>query len=327
MYQLNNDFISGNPKIESLRKSFGHELVEIAKTDERIVALSADLSSSVGFGGFAKEMGDRYIEVGVAEQNLVSVASGLAAMGKVPFAASYAVFNPGRNWEQIRSTICLNNQPVKIVGSHAGLNVGADGASHQMLEDIALMQTLPNMVVLAPGDAIEAAKMARLMANNGQPNYIRMPRADLPTYSTSDSPLEIGKAYLLRQDDGAAVSIISTGSMTSGALMASGELFKKGIGTEVVHVPTIKPLDIETILGSIGRTSITVVVEEHQIIGGLGSTIAGIILESNIRPVKFKRIGVNDQFGQSGTVAELWSHYNLDIDGVVRQIIELLDSD
>ena len=238
MYQLNNDFISGNPKIESLRKSFGRELVEIAKTDERIVALSADLSSSVGFGGFAKEMGDRYIEVGVAEQNLVSVASGLAAMGKVPFAASYAVFNPGRNWEQIRSTICLNNQPVKIVGSHAGLNVGADGASHQMLEDIALMQTLPNMVVLAPGDAIEAAKMARLMANNGQPNYIRMPRADLPTYSTSDSPLEIGKAYLLRQDDGAAVSIISTGSMTSGALMASGELFKKGIGTEVVHVPT-----------------------------------------------------------------------------------------
>ena len=326
MYQLNNDFISGNPKIESLRKSFGHELVKIAKTDERIVALSADLSSSVGFGDFAKEMGDRYIEVGVAEQNLVSVASGLAAMGKVPFAASYAVFNPGRNWEQIRSTICLNNQPVKIVGSHAGLNVGADGASHQMLEDIALMQTLPNMIVLAPGDSIEAAKMARLMVDNGQPNYVRMPRADLPTYSTPDSPLEIGKAYLLRQDDGAVVSIISTGSMTSGALMASGELFKKGIGTEVVHVPTIKPLDKETILSSCGRTKITVTIEEHQINGGLGSSIASLILSSDVRPTKFKMIGVNDQFGQSGTMDELWHHYGLDVDSITNSIRHLLTS-
>ena len=167
-YQLDENFAKGQPQIASLRKSFGHALAELAKQDERIVALSADLSSSVGLGEFAESMGARYIEVGIAEQNLVSVASGLAHMGKIPFAASYAVFNPGRNWEQIRTTVCLNNQSVKIIGSHAGLNVGPDGASHQMLEDIALTQVLPNMVVLAPGDAIEAQKMAKLMIDNQQ---------------------------------------------------------------------------------------------------------------------------------------------------------------
>ncbi len=325
-YQLDENFIKGQPQIASLRKSFGHTLAELAKQDERIVALSADLSSSVGLGEFAESMGARYIEVGIAEQNLVSVASGLAHMGKIPFAASYAVFNPGRNWEQIRTTICLNNQPVKIIGSHAGLNVGPDGASHQMLEDIALTQVLPNMVVLAPGDAIEAQKMAKLMVDDQRPNYIRLPRADLPTFSTIDDPLEIGKAYLLRQDDNPVVTIISTGSMTGNALLASGQLFKQGIGTEVVHVPTIKPLDRETILASVGRTSITVIIEEHQVIGGLGSTVASLILESDVRPTKFLRIGVQDKFGQSGTADQLWRYYGLDVDSIVNNIKSLLDN-
>lgn len=325
-YQLDENFAKGQPQIASLRKSFGHALAELAKQDERIVALSADLSSSVGLGEFAESMGARYIEVGIAEQNLVSVASGLAHMGKIPFAASYAVFNPGRNWEQIRTTVCLNNQSVKIIGSHAGLNVGPDGASHQMLEDIALTQVLPNMVVLAPGDAIEAQKMAKLMIDNQQPNYIRLPRADLPTFSTIDDPLEIGKAYLLRQDDNPVVTIISTGSMTGNALLASGQLFKQGIGTEVVHVPTIKPLDRETILASVGRTSITVIIEEHQVIGGLGSTVASLILESDVRPTKFRRIGVQDKFGQSGTVDQLWHYYGLDVDSIVNDIKSLLDN-
>ena len=325
-YQLDENFVKGQPQIASLRKSFGHTLAELAKQDERIVALSADLSSSVGLGEFAESMGARYIEVGIAEQNLVSVASGLAHMGKIPFAASYAVFNPGRNWEQIRTTICLNNQPVKIVGSHAGLNVGPDGASHQMLEDIALTQVLPNMVVLAPGDAIEAQKMAKLMVDDQRPNYIRLPRADLPTFSTIDDPLEISKAYLLRQDDNPVVTIISTGSMTGNALLASGQLFKQGIGTEVVHAPTIKPLDRETILASVGRTSITVVIEEHQVIGGLGSTVASLILESDVRPTKFRRIGVQDKFGQSGTADQLWRYYGLDVDSIVNNIKSLLDN-
>lgn len=325
-YQLDENFIKGQPQIASLRKSFGHALTELAKQDERIVALSADLSSSVGLGEFAESMGARYIEVGIAEQNLVSVASGLAHIGKIPFAASYAVFNPGRNWEQIRTTVCLNNQPVKIIGSHAGLNVGPDGASHQMLEDIALTQVLPNMVVLAPGDAIEAQKMAKLMIDDQRPNYIRLPRADLPTFSTIDDPLEIGKAYLLRQDDNPVVTIISTGSMTGNALLASGQLFKQGIGTEVVHVPTIEPLDRETILASVGRTSITVIIEEHQVIGGLGSTVASLILESDVRPTKFRRIGVQDKFGQSGTADQLWRYYGLDVDSIVNNIKSLLDN-
>ena len=325
-YTLDSNFVHGMPKVESLRQAFGQALVKIANEDERIVALSADLSSSVGLGDFVKTMGVRYIEVGVAEQNLITVASGLAHMGKIPFAASYAAFNPGRNWEQIRTTICLNNQPVKIIASHAGLNVGPDGASHQMLEDIALMQVLPNMVVLAPGDAIEAAKMTKLMADNNQPNYIRLPRADLPTFSTADDPLAIGPAYLLRRDDNPTVTIISTGSMTSNALLASGQLFKQGIATEVVHVPTIKPLDRKTILSSVGRTSVTVVIEEHQVIGGLGSSVASLILESDVRPTRFRRIGIQDQFGQSGTADQLWHCYGLDVDSIVNDIKNLLDS-
>ena len=314
------------PRFESWGQAVGHDLVELAQTYERIVALSADLSSSVGLDAFAEKMGSRSVEVGVDEQNLVMVASGLAHMGKVPFAASYAAFNPGRNWEQIRTTICLNNQPVKIIGTHAGLNVGPDGASHQMLEDIALMQTLPNMVVLSPGDAVEAAQMAQLMAEDDRPNYLRLPRADLPIYNTADTTIAIGSAYLLRRDDDAVVTIISTGSMTANALLVSGELFKRGIASEVVHVPTIKPLDGETILSSVGRTSVTVTIEEHQIVGGLGSSVASLIMESDVRPTKFRRLGVRDQFGQSGNLAELWRHYGLDVAGLTQQITSLLDS-
>ena len=341
MRQLDRNFIVGQPRIESLRQKFGDALFDLAVQRDDVAVLFADLASAVGLQN-AKErlrrlagdnseeferFGHKFVEVGVAEQNLVGVASGLAHMGQTPFAISYAAFNPGRNWEQIRTTICLNNQPVKIVGTHAGLNVGPDGASHQMLEDIALMQVLPNMVVLAPGDAIEAAQMVQLMADDPRPNYIRLPRADLPIFSTPDDQLEIGKAYLLRQDDDAVVTIISTGSMTGNALLASGELFKRGIASEVVHVPTIKPLDRETILSSCGRTSVTVVIEEHQVVGGLGASVASLIMVSDVRPVKFKQIGITDQFGQSGTLAELWQHYGLDLQSIVKTITSLLVSD
>lgn len=324
--QLANDFTQGNPVRQSLRHSFGQSLLELARQDERIVALSADLAGSVGLGDFVQEMGHRYIEVGVAEQNLVTVASGLAHMGKIPFAASYASFSPGRNWEQIRTSICLNNQPVKLIGSHAGLNVGADGASHQMLEDIALMRVLPGMVVLAPGDSIEAAQFTRLMAQESHPSYMRLPRVDLPIYNDPANEYQIGRAYVLRQDDQPVVSVIATGSMTGNALLAAQTLSQKGIASEVVHVPTIKPLDQATILGSIGRTKVVVTVEEHQVSGGLGSAVAELVLESDIRPTKFYRIGVNDRFGQSGTVTNLWRHYQLDAGGIVEQILALLDN-
>ncbi len=324
--QLANDFTQGNPVRQSLRHSFGQSLLELARQDERIVALSADLAGSVGLGDFVQEMGRRYIEVGVAEQNLVTVASGLAHMGKIPFAASYASFSPGRNWEQIRTSICLNNQPVRLIGSHAGLNVGADGASHQMLEDIALMRVLPGMVVLAPGDSIEAAQFTRLMAQDSHPSYMRLPRVDLPVYNDPANEYQIGRAYVLRQDDQPVVSVVTTGSMTGNALLAAQTLSQKGIASEVVHVPTIKPLDQATILGSIGRTKVVVTVEEHQVSGGLGSAIAELVLESDIRPTKFYRIGVNDRFGQSGTVTNLWRHYQLDAGGIVEQILALLDN-
>ena len=326
MMQLANDFTQGNPVRQSLRHSFGQSLLELARQDERIVALSADLAGSVGLGDFVQEMGYRYIEVGVAEQNLVTVASGLAHMGKIPFAASYASFSPGRNWEQIRTSICLNNQPVRLIGSHAGLNVGADGASHQMLEDIALMRVLPGMVVLAPGDSIEAAQFTRLMAQDSHPSYMRLPRVDLPVYNDPANEYQIGRAYVLRQDDQPVVSVVTTGSMTGNALLAAQTLSQKGIASEVVHVPTIKPLDQATILGSIGRTKVVVTVEEHQVSGGLGSAIAELVLESDIRPAKFYRIGVNDRFGQSGTATNLWRHYQLDAGGIVEQILALLDN-
>ena len=324
--QLANGFTQGNPVRQSLRHSFGQSLLELARQDERIVALSTDLAGSVGLGDFVQEMGRRYIEVGVAEQNLVTVASGLAHMGKIPFAASYASFSPGRNWEQIRTSICLNNQPVKLIGSHAGLNVGADGASHQMLEDIALMRVLPGMVVLAPGDSIEAAQFTRLMAQDSHPGYMRLPRVDLPVYNDPANEYQIGRAYVLRQDDQPVVSVIATGSMTGNALLAAQTLSQKGVASEVVHVPTIKPLDQATILGSIGRTKVVVTVEEHQVSGGLGSAIAELVLESDIRPAKFYRIGVNDRFGQSGTATNLWHHYQLDVGGIVEQILALLDN-
>ncbi len=318
--QLANDFIKGNSPRQSLRHSFGQSLLELARQDERIVALSADLAGSVGLGDFVQEMGYRYIEVGVAEQNLVTVASGLAHMGKIPFAASYASFSPGRNWEQIRTSICLNNQPVRLIGSHAGLNVGADGASHQMLEDIALMRVLPGMVVLAPGDSIEAAQFTCLMAQDSHPSYMRLPRVDLPIYNDPANEYQIGRAYVLRQDDQPVVSVVTTGSMTGNVLLAAQTLSQKGIASEVVHVPTIKPLDQATILGSIGRTKVVVTVEEHQVSGGLGTAIAELVLESDIRPTKFYRIGVNDRFGQSGTATNLWRHYQLDAGGIVVQI-------
>ena len=326
MMQLANDFTQGNPVRQSLRHSFGQSLLELARQDERIVALSADLAGSVGLGDFVQEMGYRYIEVGVAEQNLVTVASGLAHMGKIPFAASYASFSPGRNWEQIRTSICLNNQPVKLIGSHAGLNVGADGASHQMLEDIALMRVLPGMIVLAPGDSIEAAQFTRLMAQDSHPSYMRLPRVDLPVYNDPANEYQIGRAYVLRQDDQPVVSVVTTGSMTGNVLLAAQTLSQKGVASEVVHVPTIKPLDQATILGSIGRTKVVVTVEEHQVSGGLGSAIAELVLESDIRPAKFYRIGVNDRFGQSGTATNLWRHYQLDAGGIVEQILALLDN-
>ena len=309
------------PTYTSVRGGFGDGLVTLAKQDDRVVALSADLVESVGFGKFAEHIGaPRLIEVGVAEQNLVTVASGLAAMGNIPFAASYASFSPGRNWEQIRTTICLNNQPVKVVGSHAGLNVGPDGATHQMLEDIALMRSLPSMVVLAPGDAHEAELMAAAMVADLRPNYVRLPRADMPLF-LNQATFEIGKSYTLRQ--GTDVALLGTGTMTYQLLLAAEILANQhSIQAEVIHFPTIKPLDEAAVLDAAQKCRCVVTAEEGQIAGGFGSSVTELLSEQ--LPVKVKRIGVNNVFGESGKTSELWQKHGLDIDSIVRSVVNFL---
>jgi transketolase len=292
---------------EPIRKGFGRGLLAAAKKNPNIVAACADLTESTQMGPFREAYPERFIEMGVAEQNLVTVGAGLAAMGKVPFVSSYAAFSPGRNWEQIRTTICLNDQPVKIIGSHAGLYTGADGATHQMLEDIALMRVLPNMIVLAPGDSLEAEKATLAMAANKRPNYMRVAREATPIFTTEDTPVEIGKAYTLAKGDD--ITFISTGTMTYQALVAAEALFKDGIDAEVVHVPTIKPLDAVTILASVKKTGLVLTIEEGQINGGLGGAVAELLGEQH--PVPIRRLGMKDRFGESGKPEELLKAFGL----------------
>jgi transketolase len=302
-----NDKAFDNPELEPIRAGFGRGLKEAGKKDESIVALCADLTESTKMHMFRDEFPERFVQVGVAEQNLVTVASGMARAGKTPFVSSYAAFSPGRNWEQIRTTIALNNQPVKIIGSHAGVSVGPDGATHQMLEDIAIMRVLPNMVVIAPGDSVEAEKATLAIAKNNHPSYLRLAREKTPIFSTDDSPFEIGKAYVLREGDD--VTLMGTGTMTYQMLVAANILAKNGVQAEVVHVPTIKPLDEKTILASARKTGRVVTAEEAQIAGGFGSAITEFL--SDQLPMPIKRIGMQDRFGESGTPDELLEHFGL----------------
>lgn len=313
--------LSGDLASEPIRKGFGKGLLEAGKKDKNVVAACADLTDSTQMSLFKAEFPDRFIEIGVAEQNLVTVGSGMAALGKVPFVSSYAAFSPGRNWEQIRTTICLNEQPVKVVGSHAGISVGPDGATHQMLEDIALMRVLPHMVVLAPCDTVEAEKATLAMATDKRPNYLRLAREATPIITTDKTPFEIGKAYVFHP--GEDITIIATGTMTYQALVAAEQLYKDGIDAEVIHVPTIKPLDAETILKSVRKTGQVVTAEEGQIIGGLGGAIAELLVENH--PAPLKRIGMQDRFGESGSPAELYEHFGLDAKHIRLAAHALLD--
>lgn len=314
--------INGKLEADATRSGFGRGLVKAGELDENVVALCADLTGSVKMDGFQKAFPDRFVEIGIGEQNLVTVAAGMALMGKIPFAASYAAFSPGRNWEQIKTTACLNDVPVKVVGAHAGLYTGADGATHQMLEDIALMRAMPGMVVLVPCDAVEAEKMTLAMAKDGRPNYIRLARENTPVITTDKTPFEIGKAYVF--SPGKDVTIIATGTMTVPAMEAAEKLYKDGIDAEVIHVPTIKPLDHETILRSVKKTGCVVTVEEAQVTGGLGGAIAELLVEN--RPVPMKRIGMQDHYGESGKPEELLEHFGLDVKHIrlaAHHVIEL----
>ena len=312
-----------HPVVEANRKGFGIGLVAAGELDQRVVAACADLTESTQMNLFQERFPDRFIEIGVAEQNLVTVASGLAAGGKIPFVSSYAAFSPGRNWEQIRTTICLNDRPVKIVGSHTGVSVGPDGATHQMLEDLALMRVLPNMTVLAPADSVEAKKMTLAMARNVKPNYMRLAREGIPVITTEETPFEIGPAYVFRE--GRDLTIAACGTMTYQALLAADTLVKQGIDAEVVHIPTIKPLDKETIIASARKTGSVITVEEGQVIGGLGGAIAELLAEE--LPTPMKRIGMLDRFGESGSMQELVKFFGLDAKHIVLAAHSMIGND
>lgn len=306
--------------LASMRDGFAEGLVVTGKEDKNLIVICADLIKSIKIDKFAKEFPERIIEVGVAEQNLVTVASGVASCGKNVFAASYAIFSPGRNWEQIRTTICINNQPVKLVGSHAGLTTGPDGATHQALEDIALMRVLPNMIVLSPCDFLETKKATIEMAKLNKPVYIRFPRSEVPVITTEDSTFEIGKAQILKE--GNNVSIIATGEMVYYSLLAAEELKLHNISVRVINVSTIKPLDTKVIQLAAEETGAIVTVEDHQIAGGLGSAVSEYLSENF--PVPIKMIGVKDKFGESGTPEELLQKYDLSKEEIIKAVITVL---
>ncbi len=300
------------------RHGYGDGLLEAGKRDHRVVALCCDLTESTQTHKFAEAFPERFIQVGIAEQSMASVGSGMAAMGKIPFIASYAMFSPGRNWEQIRTTIAYNKSNVKIVGAHAGVSVGPDGATHQAIEDIAIMRAIPSMVVIAPADVHEARKATLAAARYEGPIYFRLGRSATPVVTTTESPFEIGVAQRLYSRDEAhqqKVGIIVTGSLLYHALMAAVELNRAGIGASVLHMATIKPLDGDAVTAFAAEHSTLVTVEEHQITGGLGGAVAEHLAENH--PTKMVRVGVQDRFGESGEPDELIAHFGLDTAGII----------
>jgi transketolase len=315
-----NDVSDPEIKQSPIRAGFGQGLVEAGAIDTSIVALSADLVASTKMDEFAKAYPDRYIEVGVAEQNLVTVAAGMALAGKTPFVSSYAAFSPGRNWEQIRTAICLNETNVKIIGSHAGVSVGPDGATHQMLEDIALMRVLPNMTVVVPSDAEEARKATLALAMTKGGAYLRLAREKSPVVTTAKTPFSLGKANVLRT--GKDLTIVACGQMVYQSLVAAEKLAKEGIDVEVINAAVIKPFDTHTIIGSAHKTSLVLTVEEGQIAGGLGSVVAETL--SDHHPVPMARIGIVDRFGESGEPNQLLEKFGLTAPHIVARAKELL---
>lgn len=315
---LDKNAVAGTPDKVPSRNGYGDGLLEAGNRDQSVVALSADLTESTKTLKFAEAFPKRFIQMGVAEQNMASVASGMAAMGKIPFIASYAMFSPGRNWEQIRTTVAYNNVNVKIVGAHAGISVGPDGATHQAIEDVAIMRVIPNMVVISPCDAHEARKATLVAAKHVGPVYIRLGRSETPVVTTNDSPFVLGEGQFLYKKDtqhSTSVALVVTGTLAYNALQAAVELEVQGIGATVLHLATIKPLDTAA-LEEIARTHDGIVtIEEHQIAGGLGGAVAEFI--SSVVPTKITRLGIIDQFGQSGEPDELLAHYGLDTPAIV----------
>jgi len=304
------------------RNGFGEGLLEAGKKNSDVVALCADLTESTRMHLFAKEFPERFFQIGVAEQNLATVAAGLAVNGKIPFIASYATFSPGRNWEQIRTTISYNNANVKIAGHHAGISVGPDGATHQAIEDIATTRVMANMTVIVPCDAIQAKKATLAAAAVIGPMYLRFSREKTPLITTEETPFTIGKAQVLWEEKKPEVTIFSCGALTHNALLAAQILKNQGIAVEVVNVHTIKPLDEKTILAAVKKSGAVVTVEEHQVLAGLGGAIAELLARTTPMPIEF--IGMQNVFGESGDPEALLKKYHMDPESIVRSVQKVL---
>ena len=304
----------------SQRKEYANALLEIGKIRTDVVVLDADLSSSTRTAEFAKRFPERFFNVGIAEQNLMGTAAGLAASGRTVFASTFAVFATGRCWDQIRQSIAYPNSNVKIVATHAGITVGGDGASHQALEDIALMRALPNMYVIVPADGAEAYRAVKAVADHVGPCYVRLGRADVPLVTTVDSPFSIGKATILR--DGSDVTLVSCGQMVAVCMDAAEALQSKGISAEVINMSTVKPLDGPTLLSSVRRTGCVVTAEEHSVRSGLGSAVACVLAQNH--PVPVNIVGTPDCFGESGESAELMCRYGLTAEKVAASAEDVI---
>jgi len=319
-----------NPKIFKdiekvpIRNGFGEGFLELGKMNEKVVGLCADLTESTRMHKFAEAFPERFVEIGVAEQNLATVASGMAAMGKIPYITSYAMFSPGRNWEQIRTTICYNDRPVKIVGSHAGISVGPDGGTHQAVEDIAITRVIPRMIVLSPCDHVEAKKATIAAADTGTPVYIRLARNATPVITKGDTPFEIGKAKVFFETKGRKpdVGIIATGALVYKALKVAQDLQHIGIWATVLNLSTIKPLDERAILELAREANAIVTIEEHQISGGMGSAVSEFISQKHPVPMEF--IGVHDKFGQSGDQEQLLEYYGMGEDHIRDAVMKVI---
>jgi transketolase len=306
---------------KALRDGFGEGLLEAGQADPNVVALSADLTESNRMEEFKKAFPDRFVEVGIAEQNLVAVAAGMAHAGKVAFCASFAVFSPGRSWDQIRVACCYSDNNVKIYGGHAGITVGEDGATHQAMEDIAITRVLPNMTVIVPCDSTEMKKATLAAARMHGPVYLRGGRVKLPQVTAPETPFEIGKALVLRA--GRDVAIIACGIMVREAMLAAEALAKKKISACVVNLHTIKPIDENTIIEVARDCRCVVTAEEHQIMGGMGSAVCEVLAEEF--PVPVERVGAKDTFGESGTADKLLDKYGMRASDIVEAAIRAME--
>ena len=304
---------------KSIRGAFGEELARLGEINPDIVALDADLSGSTQTSVFAKKFPERFFDVGIAEQDLITTALGLSLEGKISFAATFAVFATGRAYDQIRNSICYQKANVKIIGAHGGITVGEDGASHQALEDVSLMRGLPNMTVIVPGDYEQMCQAVKYASECKGPVYIRSSRMSVPDVFDKDYKFDINKAVILKE--GSDVTLFTCGDILAEVTKASEILETQGVQAEVINIPVIKPLDTESIIKSVNKTKLAVTIEDHSIIGGLGSAVCETLAENS--PCKVLRIGVNDRFGQSGTPAELLKFYGLDAESIAKKVIEL----